>query len=99
MTFLLVTFGWLLFRSATFSDAIEYFRSLWSLPRYEDFFIDPLSLFVVGLGLLFVLFEPRIPRLPERFSTGLAVGFVILFLVCLITIYGNTASPFIYFQF
>jgi len=99
LTFLLVTFGWVFFRAESFSDAFHYFDALFSIPSLSVLFENRIALFIVAAGALITLFEPRFPRSPELFTIRRAFIFAALFVVCVVVIFGNAASPFIYFQF
>ena len=97
LTLFLVMMGWVLFRSSSFPDALAFYRALfsgalpWSAP-------DPWMLGALVAAALFVLAEARIPLRP-RFSGPLGIGSALAFVICLIVIFGDHASPFIYFQF
>lgn len=97
LTLFLVMMGWVLFRSPTFSSAIEYYRVLFSggLPASTPAL---LTYAVLGAGIIAAALEVRIPLRP-RFTLPLALALSCAFLVCLVVILGEHASPFIYFQF
>ena len=97
VTFLLVLLGWVLFRASSFEHAAAYYRSLVSIDGLST--VSLLSLGIVCAGALCVLFEPYVPKRLQSYSVPVAVGFCCLLVMNLVVIAGNTASPFIYFQF
>ena len=101
-TFALVTLTWILFRAATFGDAIDYLTGLFSF-RSGPLPIDALALLLPAIAAILVL------DLAQRASgnhavilswpyplRGLAYG---LGAVALIVFSGQAAVPFLYFQF
>lgn len=95
--FLLVMFGWVLFRSQSIADAGAYFSTMVG-GRWGDavswWMVAP-----VAVGALWVLCERRVPRKPSGFSLPLGVGFAILTCAVVLIALGSEGSPFIYFQF
>jgi alginate O-acetyltransferase complex protein AlgI len=96
MTFFLVTMGWVLFRSPSFDDALQYYSSLFSgnLGAIETFGITT----VIVVGLITII-EPRYPNIFHKVSLKSAIACSLLFIASLIMIAGNESSPFLYFQF
>jgi D-alanyl-lipoteichoic acid acyltransferase DltB (MBOAT superfamily) len=102
LTFLLVVFAWIFFRSNTISEAFDYFSLMLNTTLFSTPEIRPYFLFV--LLLLFLIIE----WLSRRLKYGLAIikngnGLVRLFgYVCvsiLILVFSGEKQEFIYFQF
>ena len=96
-TFLLVTCGWVLFRSPSIGDAGEYFSMMLS-GRSGDalpwWMIVP-----VVIAALWIALERRVPKKPSAFSLPVGLGFAVLTCVSVLIALGSESSPFIYFQF
>jgi len=103
LTFLLVVFGWVLFRCNTLHDVwtmsagllgLHGFGSLndlWLQSRLAVAMLVPTSLLVWG--------APNTWEISWRPGFLLAVGLAALFVVCVGVIMVNSSSPFLYFQF
>ena len=103
LTFLLVVFGWVLFRCNTLHDVgamsagllgLHGFGSLndlWLQSRLAVAMLVPTSLLVWGV--------PNTWEISWRPGFLLAVGLAVLFVVCVGVIMVNSSSPFLYFQF
>lgn len=98
LTLFLVMMGWVLFRSQTFSGALRYYGMLFSPGFSASHLPGFFTIGVLATGILAVFAEAYLPLKP-RFTVSLALGFAGAFLGCLVLIFGNDASPFIYFQF
>lgn len=97
--FLLVIFGWTLFRAESWGHAEALFARL-LLPHDGTM--------IVGAGVLSVMlliaasiahFGPSSFELKHKWTPATAFAITALFILCLIRIYGATNSPFLYFQF
>ena len=103
-TFLLVMIGWVFFRADTMGQAMAVFRGMlglngveavvWALIRGNPL---PYLLLVLTLGLAFVC--PNTWEIRWRTNPLWFLGLVALFVLAIATIFVNTASPFLYFQF
>lgn len=96
LTMFLVMMGWVLFRSQSFAQATGYYRALFSWDGAGT--VGTFALGAVVAGVLAAALEKFLPLKP-RFSLSLALGCSAIFVVCLLVIFGDNASPFIYFQF
>ena len=97
--FLLAIFGWTFFRAATFHDALSLFHHM--LTPHP-------GLLMAGSGLLLCIIlvaavlahtGPNTFEMRHEWRPLQAVSLALLFLLCLITMYGGQVSPFLYFQF
>jgi alginate O-acetyltransferase complex protein AlgI len=103
LTFVLVMFGWLLFRATTVAGFTRMFKGLVGVNGWGSAY--PLA--DAGLlnwgGLLFctvLMFGAKNTwEIRWQPSKRLALGLAILFLICVATFLVNTSSPFLYFQF
>jgi alginate O-acetyltransferase complex protein AlgI len=98
-TFLLVVFGWTLFRSESWQQAAVLFTRLLVphtgvLPTAWP----TLASLILIAGLL-AHKGPNSFEMAHRWRPLAACGLTILFAVCLVRIYGGEDSPFLYFQF
>jgi alginate O-acetyltransferase complex protein AlgI len=98
-TFLLVVFGWVLFRSATFTDAATI---------YSRMIVPTAGLKVATPALLLFLFIAGVvthfgSTAETVVNAGLRGWRVVvlagIFLVAVLRVVGSTGSPFLYFQF
>ena len=105
LTFLCVVVGWVLFRSATLSEAIGYLSHMFS--GSFSLSLPPSTTqvaIVMGFGLLLVLCEYQtLPdgRITDKFARLPRWHRRVLYLLMawLIILLGADTSPFIYFQF
>ncbi|MBU1908693.1 MAG: hypothetical protein KJ726_01445, partial [Verrucomicrobia bacterium] len=103
-TFLLVLFGWVLFRAGSLAQVAAMFRGLFGLNGPGGLIraqIDatplPYLLLLVTLAMAFAARNTW--EIKWKNSWGLALFLAGLFIVCVATILVNTSSPFLYFQF
>ena len=103
LTFALVMFGWVLFRSPTMAGVARMAAGLAGLNGWGEAFplADAGALnWAAWLFCLALVFCARNTwEIRWRPSVRLALGLAILFLVCVATFLVNTSSPFLYFQF
>ena len=103
LTFALVMFGWVLFRSPTMAGVARMAAGLAGLNGWGGAFplADAGALnWAAWLFCLALVFCARNTwEIRWRPSVRLALGLAILFLVCVATFLVNTSSPFLYFQF
>ncbi|MSR86599.1 MBOAT family protein [Candidatus Peribacteria bacterium] len=97
LTLFLVMMGWVLFRSQTFTQAMAYYAALFSFTP-GSVLSHRFALITVVVGIIAACVEYYVPQKP-RYSLSLVFQSCVLFLLCLIVIFGDNASPFIYFQF
>ena len=98
-TFLLVLFGWVVFRAETLDMAGTMFQKM--------FLFEPGFTMTAGVGLVAMLalaawlahIAPNSFELKHEWSVGSAAVLAVLFLVSMAAIYGARPSPFLYFQF
>ena len=103
LTFVLVMFGWVLFRASTLDGLARMSKGLagfhgWggAYPLAEAGALNWAAL-LFCLALVFAAKNTwEIRWQPSR---RLAVGLALLFLICLAVLLVNTSSPFLYFQF
>ena len=106
--FIVVNFGWVLFRTANIGTAFQYLirmvmpwkysagRSVFNYLSYKTVFVGICA--VIGAGALKVL----VPKgLAEKWNDSVieAIYCIVLLILCLASIASNTYNPFIYFQF
>lgn len=103
LSFVLVMFGWVLFRSPTMSGVARMAKGLAGLNGWGVAFplADAGSLnwavWLFGLALVFAVKNTWEIRWNPNWR--LALGLAVLFLICVATFLVNTSSPFLYFQF
>lgn len=108
-TFLVVNFGWVLFRASSLRVAVKYLLRLimpwkymdvrysyWHYMGFKTMAAGACAL--VGAGLLTVCIPARV-RDKFRGSVAEAVYCGVVFVICLAAIAANTYNPFIYYQF
>ena len=98
-TFVLVVFGWVFFRAATWSDAAVMLSRMLT-PQMGN--LPPtaltLSLMLLVAGA-FAHFGPNTFELKHEYQPIQVACLTGLFVLCLTAIYGGQISPFLYFQF
>jgi alginate O-acetyltransferase complex protein AlgI len=98
-TFLLVVFGWVFFRSATWNDALVLLN-LMLVPQTGSMVTGwPLLLVMLVIAGVCAHFGPNTFEMSHRWTPVYAAGLTGLFVLCLIAMYGGQISPFLYFQF
>ncbi len=106
-TMLLVMIGWVLFSKESFGEAFMYIKAMLGLTG--NAFIDSTAsqlisgawLSVVIMSLSAFGFFEKMPR-PKNFrinTVGLAVGYILTFLLCIAYLISETYNPFLYFRF
>ncbi len=110
VTFLLVVFGWVLFRAASLGDATEIYGAMLSfdtgpLPAALDDALNPQPVLALAIGLATVLL-PRdlvLGRVVQGEWSGRALGARVAVVaaapLAAITVAAGSFSPFLYFQF
>ena len=93
-TFLLVTIGWVFFRSETISDSFVYLSKM-----FFDFDI-PNKLNNGVLYVLFIIFLDYSFRKDERLILTLKIRWILYLVLSILILYKfNSLNTFIYFQF
>ncbi len=98
-TFLLVLLGWVLFRSNDWGMAASLLRAM-SVGRKGQLPSGALALaglLVLCAGLAHL--GPNTFEMSHKWRPAQVSAFAALFFLCLLVLYGNPASPFLYFQF
>jgi alginate O-acetyltransferase complex protein AlgI len=99
VTFLLVVFGWVLFRSDTFEMAARWLGAMvtW-VPG--DLMPGEVALLVVGaVAAYFAQVAPNVFEIKHEWSRAKAIGLTLAFTLCILLIFRGQPSPFLYFQF
>jgi alginate O-acetyltransferase complex protein AlgI len=103
-TFLLVIIGWVFFRADTMAQAGAVFRGMLGLNGVETYVLDliqgnPLPYILLVLTMVLAFASPNSWEIRWRASPWLFMALGLLFVVAVLTIFVNAASPFLYFQF
>ena len=108
-TLLIVSLGWILFRSNSLSQAIKYFAIMFGLEHYDfitfdyRYYLTHKIIVWIILGTIFS--TPFISNTLKKYENNKSFELIktiiigILFITSIIFIVNSTYSPFIYFQF
>ena len=99
LTFLLVVIGWVLFRSDNFGMALSMLRRMFGWHAGSVPTGWPVLVGVLMLAAGLAHFGRNTFELAHRWNGAIVLGIVLLFMACLVVIYGGRQSPFLYFQF
>lgn len=103
VTFVLVMFGWVLFRSPSMGIVVRMAQGLAGLNGWGAAYpladAGALNWAIWLFCLVLVFFAKNTWEIRWRPSGRLALGLTILFLICVAAFLVNTSSPFLYFQF
>lgn len=106
ITFVLVLFSWVLFRSETFSDAARYFAAMFGAlphapgtPLLSAFLYTPSNVAMLLLCGVLVLNTVQAHDWVERLTWPRVLLLLALFLYALATLFVQSFNPFLYFQF
>ena len=103
LTFVLVMFGWVLFRAPTLEGVARMAKGLAGVNGWGAAFpladAGGLNWALGLLGLVLVFAAKNTWEIRWRPSWRLALVLTLLFLICVATFLVNTSSPFLYFQF
>lgn len=103
LTFILVLFGWLLFRAPTLEVFARMAQGLAGVNGWGGAypFADAgvLNWVVMAFCLVLVFAAKNTWEIRWQPSRRLALGLAILFVICVAVFLVNTSSPFLYFQF
>ncbi|MBQ9516638.1 MAG: MBOAT family protein [Eubacterium sp.] len=104
---LFVVIGWVIFRSSSLSDALNYIVQMFNVKalNFDSFFVDNLRE-VLAFAVFGILFSfPIIPALNKKFKGNVITDIVYvivvvsLFVLSVASIASNAYNPFIYFNF
>jgi alginate O-acetyltransferase complex protein AlgI len=110
ITFLVVLFGWVLFRTENLTAAVDYYSALLSFD-FQNIYLFVSAKFYrvlsVALIMSFLLFSDRIKNMYSRFVDSGAfqnqiiksVFALFLITICVANLAGSGFNPFIYFRF
>ena len=102
-TFVLVMFGWVLFRATTLEGVARMLQGLLGVNGWGEAYpfrqSGLLNWILLILCAALVFASKNTWEIPWRPSGRLIVGMVLLFVVCVAVFLVNTSSPFLYFQF
>jgi alginate O-acetyltransferase complex protein AlgI len=110
ITFLVVLFGWVLFRTENLIEAVDYYSALLSFDFQNiNLFVSAKFYRVLSVALImsFLLFSDRIKNMYSRFIDSdtfqnqilKAVFALFLITICVANLAGSGFNPFIYFRF
>jgi len=103
--FLVVNFGWVIFRSTSIINSLRYLARMILPFKYNNSTIEMytfLNLKVVFIGVVAILGACCVPKkIAKKWKNSIpeAIYCVVLLILCLASIASNTYNPFIYFQF
>lgn len=103
--FLVVNFGWVIFRSTSIINSLRYLARMILPFKYNNSTIEMytfLNLKVVFIGIAAILGAGCVPKkIANKWKNSIpeAIYCVVLLILCLASIASNTYNPFIYFQF
>lgn len=103
--FLVVNFGWVIFRSTSIINSLRYLARMILPFKYNNSTIEMytfLNLKVVFIGVVAILGAGCVPKkIANKWKNSIpeAIYCVVLLILCLASIASNTYNPFIYFQF
>ena len=103
-TFLLVLFGWLLFRCASLQHVGWMLRGLCGAngigAEFRNYFFEnPVNGLIFAFALCLTWLAPNTWQITWRPTWPLFTSLVLLFIVCVAIMLLNQSSPFLYFQF
>jgi alginate O-acetyltransferase complex protein AlgI len=98
-TFVLVIFGWTLFRSPDFSTAVAMLSRM-LVPHAGEMIVGApvLAVFLVLAGIL-AHAGPNTGEMKHEWRPATALALAAGLLFCMVRIYSSDPSPFLYFQF
>jgi len=98
-TFLLVVIGWVIFRSTDFSMASGLLKTMfsWKPGIRIDSWQSLAALLLIAGGVAH--FGPNTFEIRHQWRPVPVLALGVLFLICIVFIYGGQQSPFLYFQF
>src|SRR4051794_28877935 len=99
ITFLLVMFGWVLFRSDDFAMAGHWLGAMLSWVPGEIAPGTAVVIAVGGVAAYLAHVAPNAFQIKHDWTRRQSVGLTLAFLLCMLLIFRGTPSPFLYFQF
>jgi len=97
--FLLVSLGWVVFRAPSFHVASVWLQRMFSLTHGITLAgAVPLAI-VLAIAAVITHAGPSSFELSHEWSWPVAIGIALLFVLCVLRIFGDESSPFLYFQF
>ncbi len=101
LTFILVIFGWVLFRCDSIQDAQHYLGTMFGLgvPSIGQLPLRPIHGFAALGGAIVVWFMPTTQHLIHKARPGWALPLQVAFWAALIHLHFVSHVPFLYFQF
>lgn len=106
-TMVLVIIGWVFFSSENLSAATDYLKSMFGL--FGNSFIDENAKYLISVNIFSVSVMclsaagvfAALPRIKNfRFNiTVMSVGYMAIFILCIIYLISETYNPFLYFRF
>lgn len=98
-TFLLVVVGWVFFRSTSVRMAATVLGGMFLWHGGAPVVAGTTLLLMITLGTAVTQFAPNTFELSHAWPAPATIGLAVLFVMCLVFIYGTKSSPFLYFQF
>ncbi|WP_390911100.1 MBOAT family O-acyltransferase [Pseudosulfitobacter sp. SM2401] len=105
VTMTVVMIGWVMFRAATVSDAINVYTGMiglngWSLSASTAWQIQPTEIAALMLGSVIAVLGQRLSNVTIQMPAGLRLTstFALMGVACM-ALLAQTHSPFLYFQF
>jgi alginate O-acetyltransferase complex protein AlgI len=105
VTMTVVMIGWVMFRAATVSDAINVYAGMiglngWSLSASTAWQIQPTEIAALMLGSVIAVLGQRLSNVTIQMPAGLRLTstFALMGVACM-ALLAQTHSPFLYFQF
>lgn len=106
LTFVLVLFSWVLFRTLTIGDAWGYFRAMFGMtePAPGSLLLDAVlytrgNLMLLALCAVFAFQGRQAHEWVERMTPPRVIVLLVLFVLSLTTMFVQAFNPFLYFQF
>ncbi|NLV41967.1 MAG: MBOAT family protein [Candidatus Hydrogenedentes bacterium] len=106
ITFVLVLFSWILFRSETLSGAADYFAALFGLAETTPasallggMLYTPGNIALLGVCAFLALQRRQAFDLAEKVTWARALVLVPLFILSVMVMFEQSFNPFLYFQF
>lgn len=103
LTFILVMFGWVLFRSPSIESFMQMAKGLSGLSGWGALYpladAGILNWLALGFCLALVFLARNTWEIRWRPGWRLYLALALLFTICVVTFLVNTSSPFLYFQF
>lgn len=105
ITFFLSVFGWIIFRSESLTQAIDYFKAIVVNPFVDKSSFHGITILLFGLLLLFVEWLQRDKQHALQFSNNRPfnsrlVRWMVYYIILLIIVrFAGSSQTFIYFQF